>query len=103
MPSLTRPKLLDLYCGGGGCSRGTLYRIRPGASAFLRQKFTTPPAIGRLVEVQRREQPAVGLQSTCAYYRFTALPDETNPATAFWGVAEADWPQWKPYLEEVEA
>lgn len=76
--------------------RMTLYRIRPEASAFLRRKFSTPPAIGRLVKVHPAEtaEQLVLLE---------IVPDEANPAAVLLSFYPREWPEWERYLQEVEA
>lgn len=72
----------------------TLYRIRPGASAFLRGKFSTPPVIGRLVKVHPAEtaEQLVLLE---------IVPDEANPAAVLLSFYPREWPEWERHLQEV--
>lgn len=73
----------------------TLYRIKPGAAAFLRAKFSTPPAIGRLVEVE-----AWSLHG--GVFRFLdVLPDAANPTGARIVATEREWQEWKEHLEPL--
>lgn len=72
----------------------TLYRIKRGASAFLARKFSTPPAIGRLVRVHPAETPEQLLL-------LEIMPDEANPAAALFAFYPRQWPEWEQHLEKL--